>query len=440
MKTVVKSIVLGLVVLAIGLIIRTALAGMRKDPANAPLPEEVLRVNAIALVPEDVQVVLSALGQAKALDVVAIAPEVSGTVVEVHPNLDVGGIIPKGDAIFVIDPSSYMARRDEASAQVAQLESQLSRLKTQFANDQKRLETLERSRDLAKAEYERRKELLEGDDVGSQSTVDIQEQAYNTAIDIADQLGQAVEVYPMRIAEAEATLESAKARLNLAEIDLQRTTLVAPFAGRVTANSVEIGQYISPGRELVTLANDAVLEIAVALNTSEARDWIQYTGEPEHQGLAWFSKVAPVECEIRWTEEDHVEQCWIGRLHRVGRYDQDSRQIFMVVRVDGKDAAPTAANGLPLVNGMYCDVRIPGRTVENVYRVADGLVNYNDTIYMAVDGRLRTVPIEEVYQEDESILIRGEFEPGALLITTRLTNPLENILLDVVREDESHSE
>lgn len=440
MNTVVKTIVMGMAVLAIGVTIQKALAGMRRDPDSAPLAEEVLRVNAMALQDETVEITIRGFGMAKALDVVAIAPEIAGTVVSVHPNLDVGGIISKGEAIFVIDPSSYAARRDEASAQVDQLDSQLERLKTQYAIDEKRLETLHRSRSLAKDEFDRRKALLEGDDVGSQSSVDVQEQAYNTAVDIADQLGQTVKVYPMRIAESVAMLASAQARLNLAEIDLKRTELVAPFTGRVTANSVEIGQYISPGRELVTLANDAVLEISVPLSAVDARDWIRYTRDSGTPDQAWFLEVEQVECEVRWTDQIAHDQCWTGVLHRVGKYNEESREINVVVRVDGRDAAPTEANGLPLVNGMFCHVKIPGRTAENVYRVPDGLVSHEETVYMAVDGRLRTVPVEIVHREGDEILIRGEFEPGALLITTRLTNPMENIMLELIREDEGQAE
>ncbi len=437
MKTAIKSVVLGLAVLAVGVMIREALAGMRKDPESAELPEDIIRVNVMAVKAETEQITVGGFGMARALDVVAIAPEVAGTVVEVHPNLDVGGIIPEGEAVFVIDPSSYVARVNESQAQVHQLDSQLERLKTQYAIDQKRLLTVERSRKLAQKEFDRRKNLLEGDDVGSQSGVDVQEQAYNAAIDAADQLAQIVQVYPMRIAEADAQLASARARLDLAEIDAKRTKLLAPFTGRVTANSVEVGQYISPGRELVTLANDAVLEISVPLPAKDVRDWIQYKSAPVHPGRAWFSAVEPVECEIRWTDQITHEQCWTGALHRVGMYNEASREINLVVRVDGKDAAPTKSGQLPLVNGMFCTVKIPGRTVENVYRVPDGLVSHEGTVYMAIDGRLKTVSVEVVHKEDDEVLIRGQFEDDALLITTRLTNPLENILLEVIHDDGS---
>jgi hypothetical protein len=113
-----------------------------------------------------------------------------------------------------------------------------------------------------------------------------------------------------------------------------------------------------------------------------------------------------------------------------------SRQVNLVVRVPGQEASRTVANGLPLVAGMFCSVKIPGKEVDNVYRIPDGLLSHEDTIYMAVDNRLRTVEVEEIHRQGDEVLIRGDFPEGALLITTRLTNPLENILLEIVREDE----
>jgi membrane fusion protein, multidrug efflux system len=240
----------------------------------------------------------------------------------------------------------------------------------------------------------------------------------------------------MRIAQAEAALESAKARLELAEIDVKRTTITSPFTARVTSKRIEVGQYVAPGTEWVTIADDSLLEISVPVNANYARKWIEFTKEVSPGNVAWFSAVKPVDCEIRWTEINPTEQCWIGQLHRVGEYDEMSRQVNLVVRVSGEEASRAVASGLPLVAGMFCSVRIPGKTVDAAYRIPDGLLSHEDTVYMAVDGRLRTVAVEVIHRQGDEVLVRGELPEGALLITTRLTNPLENILLDIVREDE----
>jgi hypothetical protein len=105
-------------VIAFGVAAFVGFARMRQAPAAVELPEDRIGVTAVAIEPETVRIWIPGLGVARPLDEVGIAPEVAGTVSEAHPNLDVGGIIPKGETIFAIDPSSYIARRDEAAAAV----------------------------------------------------------------------------------------------------------------------------------------------------------------------------------------------------------------------------------------------------------------------------------------------------------------------------------
>ena len=359
--------------------------------------------------------------------------------VEVHRRLEVGEVILQGETLFVIDPRIYSARLEDAKAVVEQFENSIERVRTQWANDRDRLKTLKRSRDLAKAEYERVKRLFEQDQVGTQSAVDNAERAYNTAVDQVDQLERALAVYPIQIKETQNGLASARAKLDLAEYDMERSRVAAPFDARVKEVSLEVGQYVTPGVSVLTLANDAVLEISVPLDSREARRWLVFNGEGPGAGLAWFRGLEPVACRVRWTEdpEDHH---WEGRLHRVEKFDHQTRTLTVAVRIEGADALSKDPDQLPLVEGMFCAVEIPGCTLRGVYRVPNTAVNFDGTAYVAVDGRLRTVPIEAAYVSGDFTYVSKGLSPGDIVVTTRLVNPLENTLLDVRLEGEEKSE
>src|SRR5690606_30864105 len=118
--------------------------------------------------------------------------EVAGRVVEIHPKLEVGEVIPKGEVLFAIDQRDYTARLKDAAATTEQLEMTVERLERQAEIDTNRLETLKRSRDLARSEFERVRRLYDEDDVGTQSAVDAAERAWNLAEDQYDQLAQTV--------------------------------------------------------------------------------------------------------------------------------------------------------------------------------------------------------------------------------------------------------
>ena len=53
--------------------------------------------------------------------------------------------------------------------------------------------------------------------------------------------------------------------LETAETNLNRCKARAPFDARIKSVSLEKGQYVTPGQHILTLADDAVLEIQVPL-------------------------------------------------------------------------------------------------------------------------------------------------------------------------------
>jgi len=197
-------------VLLLGIIGMTTLAGLKKPPKEVRVDERPIRVEALRVHTEDVQVHNTGYGEARALKQVVISPEVSGRIVAIHPRLKVGEIIPKGDILFQIDERNYIAARDEARAAVQQWETAIARLKKQQGIDAQRLKTLERNEALAKSEFERL-QLLEARNVSSRSGVERAEQAYNIASDQAAQMAESVTLYPIRIKEAESSLAAAKA-------------------------------------------------------------------------------------------------------------------------------------------------------------------------------------------------------------------------------------
>ncbi len=428
----------GVAALLVGGGIMSGLIAMRKPPAEAS-PEDrkkAIRVNVIAVQPRNVPTTISGFGQVKAMNVVKIGPEVSGRVSEIHPNLLVGGIVPKGEAMFVIDPEPYRAKVEDAKARVAQLEGSLARLNAEQKNEETRMEAMERSRDLAKAQFERLKELLSSDNVGTQTNVDEAERTYVNAKDQTDQVSNDLALFPLRIREATGMLESARAQLALAELDLQKTRVDAPFNARVTNVTLKKDQVIAPGEPVVTVSDDSILELSVPLNSMDARQWLRFGENRSLPDAAWFSDVEKVSCMIRWSD-DPEGHCWTGTLDRVESFDQSSRTLTVAVRVMGP-AALSGDEKLPLVEGMFCKVEIPGRAIENVYEIPQHAINsFDGTVCVAEDNRLKTVSVRVARRDENTAYVSEGLKPGQLVITTRLINPLENSLLEVVSADEN---
>jgi membrane fusion protein (multidrug efflux system) len=66
---------------------------------------------------------------------------------------------------------------------------------------------------------------------------------------------QQVAAIRSRAQSAEALVEQKKAELDAAQLNLQYTTVVAPVSGFVTNRTVEVGQNLQPGQELMRIIN-----------------------------------------------------------------------------------------------------------------------------------------------------------------------------------------
>jgi RND family efflux transporter MFP subunit len=411
------------------------LASLKKPPAEVDSGERPMKVDVMRVAAQSIPVNITGYGQVRSLNSVTISAEVAGQVEAINPRLEVGEVIPAGELLFKIDTRNYAAALAQSKAEVGQWRSVLERLKKQYSIDRARLETLERNRDLAKAEFDRINDLFLKHSVGTLSGVDRAEQALNAAQDQSAQMAQAVSLYPTRLKESQSSLAGARARLRQAQADLDRCQVRAPFTGRLTQADVELGQYVAPGQGLITIADDTVLEIQVPLDSRDVRKWLRFEQAHQPSTSAWFGQPEAVTCQIRWTE-DKQGHVWSGVLHRVVTFDQKTRTVTVAIRINGAGAF-SENKGLPLVEGMFCEVDIPGRELEQAFQVPRVAVSFKNTIFTAKNQRLKTVAVEVARVDNDYAYIIAGLSEGDQVIVTRLVDPLENALLEIL-SDKKH--
>jgi multidrug resistance efflux pump len=148
-------------------------------------------------------------GQVRA-NVVGIAPRVSGPII--HITVRDNQQVKKGDPLFEIDPSDFKAQVDVATGQVQNAE----------ANLKQRQQDLDRQTDLFKKHVSA-------------------EQDFQNAQDA--------------FYAAQAQTVSAKANLELAQLNLSYTKVVTPVDGYVTNMNTSEGTYVTAGKELLALVD-----------------------------------------------------------------------------------------------------------------------------------------------------------------------------------------
>ena len=69
---------------------------------------------------------------------------------------------------------------------------------------------------------------------------------------------------------AGARLEAAKARLELAQLELDRTTIRAPFSGKIVSSPLSDGQFVTKGTVIAELADVSSLKLLIPINRAAA--------------------------------------------------------------------------------------------------------------------------------------------------------------------------
>jgi multidrug resistance efflux pump len=155
-------------------------------------------------------------GQVRA-NVVGIAPRVSGPIIRIA--IRDNQQVKKNDPLFEIDPSDFQAQVDVATGQVQNAE----------ANLKQRQQDLDRQTDLYKKHVSAEQDFQNAQDAFS---------------------------------AAQAQAVSAKANLELAQLNLSYTKVVAPVDGYVTNMNTSEGTYVTAGKQLLALVDTTSFWVA----------------------------------------------------------------------------------------------------------------------------------------------------------------------------------
>ncbi|MGO8764959.1 MAG: HlyD family secretion protein [Limisphaerales bacterium] len=219
--------------------------------------------------------------------VTLISPRVSGPVTQLLINDNEQ--VKAGDALVQIDPRDYETSVALANADLAAANSQVDESEAQVQVDESKVIQAQASVVAAEAENARAvADLKRYQDVESQAVsktdYDLAQQKARSADADLDAANSQVKAAQASVTLSQAAVETAtatvgqvQARLDQARLNLSYTKIVAPFDGRITARTVQLGNYISPGQALFALVPRYVW---VTANFKETQLTYMHAGQP----------------------------------------------------------------------------------------------------------------------------------------------------------------
>ncbi len=197
-------------------------------------------------------------------DQVSMAPVVSGQITEIY--VSDNQAVAMGQPLVKIDPRRYeMAVREAKAtvtareADVAKSEADMEHQDSIIAQAQADLDNADENARLAQQDFDRTSPLA-ARGIESQQKVEQVQSALEQAKSVIrlkqavlDAARQEITALKAQVEQAHAELAAARESLGKAEIDLGDTVLRSSISGRVGDRTVQVGQFVQPGTQLLTV-------------------------------------------------------------------------------------------------------------------------------------------------------------------------------------------
>ena len=400
----VLTILLAAIALSLGGGVFAALASLKEEPPRRGVPLRTFNVTVYEVLPTDFREIVAGFGTARADRSVDISAEVSGLVIETHPDLEIGTRVagpeptlsedgrrstrPAGELLLKLDPGTFEQQVVRLRGQIQGLQKQIEQVRAEEANDRRLIETQQRNLQSAQEELES-KERSRRAGAGSSTAVRQAEQAVNQFQETLVRTRNQLSLTEVREAQLQAQVASAEAELAASELDVDRTEIRPPFTGVLSMVNVEPGQFVRAGDPLVSLTDLDHIEIPVSLT---------HTQFARVEPLLKAGQTPVVSLAVNETDDP----VWTGRLVRASPIaDETTRTVDVFVEVDN------AAQPSPLLPGTFVHARIEGPVIEQAVVVPrDAIVR--GEVYLASEDVMEAV-------RRRSALLRSEEPDDAAL-------------------------
>ncbi|MEK6765712.1 MAG: efflux RND transporter periplasmic adaptor subunit [Planctomycetota bacterium] len=213
---------------------------------------------------------------------------------------------------------------------------------------------------LALIEYERAKELYEGEAIS------------NSELD-----------------EFETKLIAQESKVEGVENDIGKCTITAPFDGRITEEYTEVGQWLQKGDKVISMLQSDYVKVRVTV----PEKYIQCMKVGDESKVSFFALGGMAQTG--------------NIVHIVPQADERARTFPVFVKIDNKDEV--------IKSGMFAEATFEtGSLLSATMILKDGIVRRGgmEFIYLAVDGKVAEVPVKTGVAHKNLIQIIGDVKPG----------------------------
>ncbi len=359
---------------------------MRKKPLTARYAVNVIEVSV-----GEAPLQIRALGTIKPYQETNVNARVSSQVVFLSEHSDVGALVKKGEVLVKLDADTF--------------ESTLQSKKSDLAKAKAAYQLEMGQQSVAKAEAEQLKQLSS---------------SFIGEVIISD-----LALRAPQLAQAKADVQAAEAAVKTAQLDVDYTTISAPYNAMVTERNVSVGSLTNTQDSLMTLVgtDEYRIEAAVAI------DRLINLNLKQNENAS-----VQITTTTGFVREGRI-------IRQVASLDAATRMGRVLISIP--DPLGLKNNEPALILGDHAEVLFKAGTIENAVIVPRKALQPNDSVFVAKpvhaaddeenDGETQYMldirEIDIAWKDLDNVYVRGGLEESEYVVMSVIPSPIQGMPL-----------
>lgn len=406
-KLIIKLLIPACIIL-FGIAVFVFLTATKPKSETITIQERVWQVKTIPAQPSQLAPTLTLYGKVETPAMVKAAAPSKGRVMSIE--VDEGDRISKGQVLLTLDKRDFQAKVAREQARVAELEAQIVSEKLHHKADKIALKHQKSLLNLQKAAVKRAQQLKDKN-MGSTANLELAQQDLEKIQLEHTSRKLNLDDHDAQLRQIQARLDYAKAELELALLDLERSQVVAPFDGYVEKVKVSAGDQVTENQVLITFYPFNALEIRAKIPAAYQHELQSVIDQDASLSAQVQSNAKPIPLTL-------------DRLSGAA----DTRGIDALFKIN-------EANGL-LRLGSTVSLIMNRPSHSQAVIIPFSALYDNDRIYVIEQNRLKGIRVRrlgEFQDRDQSIklLINSpELKSGDKIVVTQLPNAVTGMAVN----------
>jgi len=436
LRTFVLKILLPVLILAGGIFGFKVLSQKPEVQAQESLEKPDPLVEWVAVQPHDSGLDIETDGVVVPHREIMLSAEVSGKIVKKTDDCEAGKYVEAGTLLYEIDPRDYQLEARRLAKELAQADANLRENEVEIKNAETMVVLAEEDLTLQRKDLQRVINLSQRK-VVTESNIDEarrEELASRNALQTQKNLLQLQKTRRDRLMSARDLVAT---QLEKAQLELERTKIVAPSAGVIIEDYLEQDDHVQSGENLVRINDSSTAEVKCGLKMEELF-WVwNQTGDRygNSEALSVQQNYEMPETPVTVIYElMGLYFRWEGVLSRYEGTGLDIATRTIPCRVLVKDPRGlriTDAEGRPaiyngpraMVTGMYVTVRLHAKPTARLLSLPENAIRPGNKVWVVRDGVLSIETIRPAETLDGRVVLSAsgsKIEAGDHIVTSPL--------------------